>query len=231
MSGGFFLNDDGFNIDTREFSKALQDYKAVSRRSLVDVLLRRMLFVIRRAMTKTPRADRAAMEAKFNLVATTIQRSKKTGEFRKKGNLYGTQRFFEGRAVKHLKEQGKGFTHQDVKRLAARAMSRSFSAIGSLQAGWLKPLRRFMAVAGLNLAQNQKFPAVKHPGAYKLPTAANLVAEVRYDLTTSRRGSKTKDIDPRVARALAESIQEETRQMQEETARRMQAAADKFNAR
>jgi hypothetical protein len=220
-----------FTIDSREFSKALREYKDVSKSSLVEIIIRRTLFILRRALARTPLATRAAVEQAVNLVGTKLRRDKKTGLLKKGANVYGTVRWLEGRIVKKWQKEGRSFTHADVVKEARKGLGRRLSAIGSLRAGWSKPLRKFLAAAGVNLV-DMKLPRVKHPGDYAMPKkGSNPEAMIEYDLVTSRLGSKTKDIDPRVVDALQGAVDAEVEEMKAETARRLQEAANKFNAR
>jgi hypothetical protein len=225
-------------IDTRELSAALRQYKELSHSSLPQIINRKVLFILRRALARTPVADRGKIEAEFAVQGARIGIDKKTGRYKKRGNIYAdsgasnlAERIIQARRIR----AGQQPLSQGELRIAARKLvANRLRAVHALQAGWSRVIRQF-AAAVRDGAAALGLPRVKHPGQGTLArNGPNPEATFEYDMVTTRHlaggFSGQAQIDPRVAAALEQAISEETASLQEEIARRLQEHANKFNA-
>jgi hypothetical protein len=215
-------------LNMREFNAALAQYLAMTSRTLPVAINTALLFIIRRARALTPIASRSKIEAQYG--ATTTQKvSKKTGKVRNVVNY--SQQAPIGIVIWRLRKAGKALpASPQLWKMARQLRGRALSSIGTLKAGWNTALRVLGIATGSY--DDLSGPRVRHPSAAHLAQPGfSPVAEVLYQAAIRDQGSQNLTIEPRVELALAEAFAAEQFHMEQYVAKRLQADADKFNAK
>jgi hypothetical protein len=134
-------------FDTKEFTKTFRAKVAQSSRSLTDNVNGAALSIMRHALLKTRRADKAAIEALGVIYQTHGKRGKL---LKKRRGIYAPTIRFIGIFLGNLKKlglSGRSFPNRAALEAAAKkALAKRMSSIGFLASGWL-PAARVLARA------------------------------------------------------------------------------------
>ena len=221
-------------VDMREFQAALRDYIRVSKRTLSDILNRKLFSILLKAYTYTPKATREQIEADLNVVAYRVSRSRKTGKMKRRNAIFGTATLVyriinaaRGRAKK------KGFYGAQMAKAARKLIGRRLSGIGALRMGWVGAIKKMENIVKQTAAIVQG-PRVRQRGT-AMPAregwSPKALASYNLNVRKGPKGARTPQIDKRVELALSRAFAYETQSMREYIARKMQPVTNRFNAR
>ena len=204
------------DLDMTDFNNALNAYMAVTPHALEEVINKKMLFIARGAMERTPRADRSAIEGALGVVGYKVSLSKKTGTFKRRKAIVGGSLVYRIINAAQARRHEKGLYGRAMQRAVTKFLGARLRAIGSLKAGWIHPIRIFTAIVKTAFGSAENLPTVKGRGTGKPATAGwNPVAEMTYEITERKGGSAGDQIDPRVEAALQAAFDAEAASMRE----------------
>lgn len=216
-------------VDLAEFQTALRNYLVICKRTVAEILNRKLFYIAKRAFAYTPRAKREAVEQILGVSGYKLSKSKKTGTLKRGAAILsaGAPIFRIINAARGRAGE-KGLYGAAMAQAARKKVTSRLRAIGSLQAGWLGPIKTLARAAKDFFSATGSLPRVKGQGEAE-PAKEGFSPEASLSYNLASRTSAGLYIDPRVSDALQKAFQEETRDMEAYTIRRMQQDADTVN--
>lgn len=214
-------------LDMTAFDAALRKYVAESPSDLEDIVNTKLLYVARGALERTPKADRSSIEQALEVVGYKASVSKKTGNFKRRGAILGSGSLLYRLVNARRRRAGeKGLKGKEMAAAARKLLGARLRAIGSLKAGWIRPIQILAARVKESMGSTGGLPRVKGRGTATPANASwNPIAEMTYEVT-ERKGGGGDQIDPRVEAALQQSFDAEARSMEEYISRKVQERLD-----
>jgi hypothetical protein len=201
------------SIDQREFDAALKQYLAVTPHDLEFIINKKALFVARGAFERTPKALRSTIEAGLGITGYNLNIGKR-GKILKRARgaaILGDSLVYRIINAKRRRAGQRGLTGPAMAAAAKKFIGRRMSAIGSLKAGWVGPIKAFAARVK-DVIVLERTPRVKQRGRAKVAEPGwNPQAEIEYGLTSRWPGDAY--IDPRTIAALQASFNHEAASM------------------
>lgn len=219
-------------IDTRQMQAALAQYLESSRHSAAFVINRKLFHIARRAYDLTPVAKRQHILETFNVTQRerVVKKGKRAGRIRRVTSYAGLNRSaFRIMNWKRRKKNLPTLSGAEALRAAKAMVASRLRAVGSLKSGWIGgilKLRRILAESFVPLTRHR----LNRPGDASIARKGpNPTAEIAYRLVIRKKSGE--QIDPRVVGALQQAFNAEAADTLRHLAERLQADANKVNAK
>lgn len=218
------MPDVTIKVDTREFQRALKQYREVSRRGLAEDINQKAYSVMISAVALTKRGS------KQNVRAYMHSASRKNPDVEVAPILINWFRGGGGRYHKAV-GRGPGLYGQEMREKVSEYIRQQADSINFLRAGWLSAVAIFARAIGKAPGQNAtkflaRFGFGKYGGAEIAKPGFNPTASF-YNMAFSRWTS-TKDGVRFAEEGLAKSIAQEVRRIGEYIAGKMQKRSDEL---
>jgi hypothetical protein len=202
------LSATGIKFDLREFQTKLQKCVEVSRRSPVQVINSHAYQIVKKAMDATPKASRGDIQQAMG--AELVSQRVRKGKIQRRYKYSPRPIVYALVNARQKKLHRAPFFGSAMAEAAKKFISGKLKAVGSLANGWRGALRSFARAIGQSAGAAG--PKVKHPGIGKPAQPGDKIEAVfEYNLLVSRTGSK--QIDPRVEKALEKAFAGEEAEM------------------
>lgn len=219
------------SIDQTQFDAALRHYLAVTPHDLEFIINKKALFVARGAFERTPKASRSTIEAALGVVGYNLNVGKR-GQILKRSRgsaMLGGSLVYRIINARRRRAGQRGLSGQAMAAAAKKFIGKRISAIGSLKAGWVGPIKAFAARVK-EMVVLERTPRVKQRGRAKVAQPGwNPQAEIEYGLTSRWPGDSY--IDPRTIAALQASFNHEAESMLNYVAMKLGERAKTVNAK
>ncbi|HEV2210853.1 MAG TPA: hypothetical protein VG167_18930 [Verrucomicrobiae bacterium] len=235
------MNSASFRINFGEFDRALSQYMSVTTHTLPEVLNKKALFICRRALRETPKADSMAIKQQLGVVALKItgqnvsfsKSGVRRGKFltekvyapsSQRASISLAEAIIRARAYRAGKSQP---TKSEMPELIESLVASRMRSTAFLKSGWIPAIRTLSGALGNHGSASAGGAKMSgQPKGRAIPARAGLKCTALIENSVRAEGKRANDSLVRFGgRALQEAVNAEEQSMQAEVFRRQAEAA------